>query len=144
LTRALFDLATLYPAHRIPETIGGDPRADRATPGAYPRSNTPQLWNASAFPLLVHTMLGLQPVAPFHVLVVSPDLPEWMPEAVIHDLRLGDATATIRFWRGDRGHSHAEIVKRTGTFRLIVQPPPESVTAGVRDRLRALFETIRR
>ena len=144
LTRALFDLASLYPANRIPETIGGYARGDRATPGAYPQANTPQLWNASAFPLLVHTMLGLQPVAPLHLLVVSPDLPEWMPEAVVHDLRLGESTATIRFWRGEHGHSHAEVVKRTGPFRLIVQPPPESLTAGVRDRLRGLFETIRR
>jgi hypothetical protein len=91
----------------------------------------------------VHTMLGLQPVAPLHLLVVSPDLPEWMPEAVLHDLRLGESTGTIRFWRGEHGHSHAEIVKSTGTFRLIVQPPPESLTAGVRDRVRGLFETIR-
>lgn len=144
LTRALFDLARLYPASRIPETVGGYARGDRATPGAYPQANTPQLWNASAFPLLVHTMLGLQPVAPLHLLVVSPDLPEWMPEAVVHDLRLGESTATIRFWRGEHGHSHAEVVKSTGTFRLIVQPPPESLTAGVRDRLRGLLETIRR
>jgi glycogen debranching enzyme len=144
LTRALFDLAKLYPAHRIPETVGGYARGDRATPGAYPQANTPQLWNASAFPLLVHTMLGLQPVAPLHLLVVTPDLPEWMPEAVLHDLRLGESTATIRFWRGEHGHSHAEIVKSTGTFRLLVQPPPESLTAGVRDRVRGLFETIRR
>jgi glycogen debranching enzyme len=144
LTRALFDLAKLYPAYRIPETVGGYPRGDRATPGAYPQANTPQLWNASAFPLLVHAMLGLQPVAPLHLLVVSPDLPEWMPEAVLHDVRLGESAATIRFWRGEHGHSHAEVVKSTGAFRLIVQPPPESRTAGVRDRLRALFETIRR
>ena len=144
LTRALFDLAKLYPDHRIPETIGGAARGDRATPGAYPQANTPQLWNASAFPLLVHAMLGLQPVAPLHVLVVSPDLPEWMPEAIVNDLRLGESTATIRFWRGDHGRSHAEILERNGTFRLIVQPPPESVSAGVRDRLRGLFETLRR
>ncbi len=144
LTRALFDLAKLYPDWRIPETVGGYARGDRATPGAYPQANTPQLWNASAFPLLVHAMLGLQPVAPLHLLVVSPDLPEWMPEAVLHDLRLGESSATVRFWRGGHGHSHAEVVKSTGTFRLIVQPPPESVTAGVRDRLRGLFETIRR
>jgi hypothetical protein len=67
-----------------------------------------------------------------------------MPEAVIHDLRLGESIATVRFWRGDHGRSHAEVLKRTGPLRLIVQPPPESLSAGVRDRLRGLFETIRR
>jgi glycogen debranching enzyme len=144
LTRALFDLARLYPAHRIPETVGGYARGERATPGAYPQSNTPQLWNASAFPLVVHSMLGLQPVAPLHLLVVSPDLPEWMPEALLHDLRLGDSAATIRFWRGTHGASHAEVVESRGPFRLVVQPPPESLTAGVRDRVRGAWETVRR
>ena len=33
-----------------------------AAPGAYPRANTPQLWNATAFPLLVQTLLGLVPL----------------------------------------------------------------------------------
>jgi glycogen debranching enzyme len=144
LTRAMFDLAKLYPAHRIPETVGGYARGDRATPGAYPQANTPQLWNGSAFALLIHTLLGLQPVAPLNTLVVSPDLPEWLPEAVLHDLRIGEGKGTIRFWRGEHGRSHAEVISSTGPFRLMVQPPPESLTAGVRDRLHGLFETIRR
>lgn len=144
LTKALFDLARLYPAHRIPETVGGYARGERATPGAYPQANTPQLWNASAFPLVVHSMLGLQPVAPLHLLIVSPDLPEWMPEAFLHNLRVGESRATIRFWRGAHGRSHAEVVESSGPFRLLVQPPPESLTAGVRDRLRGAWETLRR
>src|SRR5439155_10559156 len=56
LTKALFDLAQLYPDYRIPECVGGDARGDRPTPGAYPHANTPQLWNATVFPLLVHTL----------------------------------------------------------------------------------------
>ena len=50
LTRAMFDLAMLYPEFRIPECVGGYARGERSTPGAYPRANAPQLWNASAFP----------------------------------------------------------------------------------------------
>jgi hypothetical protein len=101
--------------------VGGDARDDRPTPGAYPHANTPQLWNATAFPLLVHTMLGLQPLAPLETLVVAPDLPTWLPEIVLSNLRIGAATATIRFWRGQNGHSHAEIAEKKGTIRLIHQ-----------------------
>ena len=72
--QGLLDLAQLYPEYRIPECIGGYARAERPTPGAYPQANTPQLWNATAFPLVVQTILGLQPVAPLHLLVVSPAL----------------------------------------------------------------------
>jgi hypothetical protein len=61
---------------------------------------------------------------------------------MLHDLRLADAIATIRFWRDENGSSHAEVVESRGTFRLVTQPPPESLSAGLGDRLRALFETV--
>jgi glycogen debranching enzyme len=143
LSAALLDLAQLYPEYRIPECVGGYARGDRPTPGAYPQANTPQLWNAAAFPLVVHTILGLQPVAPLNLLVVSPALPARLPEIVLHDIRLADANATLRFWRDADGRSHAEVVKSRGTFRLVEQPPPESLSAGFADRLRALLDTVR-
>src|SRR5438552_17847007 len=86
----------IAPDHRIPECVGGDARDAHATPGAYPHANTPQLWNSTVFPLLVHTMVGLQPLAPLEALIVAPDLPTWLSEVVLHDLRIGAATATIR------------------------------------------------
>jgi glycogen debranching enzyme len=143
IARALFDLAEMYPEFRIPECIGGYPRQDAEGPGAYPRANTPQLWNASAFPLLIHTILGLQPVAPLETLVVAPILPTWLPELVVRDLRLAGGQATLRFWRDESGASHVEVLHKRGTFRVVKQPPPESLTAGVGDRLSALFDSIR-
>jgi glycogen debranching enzyme len=142
LSRAMFDLAALYPDYRIPETVGGYARADRPFPGAYPRANAPQLWNASAMMLLVHTMLGLQPVAPLHLLVVDPVLPTWLPEIVLHGVRLGGATSTIRFWRDVHGESHAEVVRKSGTLHVIKQPPLESLRAGVKDRFTALTDRL--
>lgn len=140
LTRALFDLASLYPDHRIPETVGGYARSEAPFPGAYPRSNSPQLWNSSGFALLVHSLLGLQPVAPLELLVVDPVLPSWLPEIVVRGLRIGGATATIRFWRDDHGASHAEMLHRRGTLRLVRQPPPESLSVSKRDRFVALAD----
>jgi glycogen debranching enzyme len=142
LTKAVFDLAQLYPGYRIPECVGGDAREARPTPGSYPHSNTPQLWNATVFPLLVHTMLGLQPLAPLNTLVVAPALPAWLPEIVLTGLRIGDATATVRFWRGEKGRSHAEILEKKGPLHLIHQQPPESLAAGPWDRFRALLDTV--
>ena len=142
LAKAVFDLAQLYPDHRIPECVGGDARDARPTPGAYPHANAPQLWNAAMFPLLVHTILGLQPLAPLETLVVAPDLPVWLSEVVLNDLRIGAARATIRFWRSEDGHSHADILEKKGTLRLIHQPPPESLSAGPWDRFRALLDTV--
>jgi glycogen debranching enzyme len=142
LTSAMFDLAQLYPEYRIPECVGGDTREDRPTPGAYPHANAPQLWNATLFPLLIHTILGLQPVAPLDTLVVAPDLPEWLPEIVLNDLQVGGAKANVRFWRGEHGRSHAEILERHGTLHLIHQQPPESLSASPWDRFRGLLDTV--
>jgi glycogen debranching enzyme len=144
LAQAVFDLAELYPEYRIPECIGGYPRGESDAPGAYPRANTPQLWNASAFPLLIHTILGFQPIAALETLVVDPVLPTWLPELVLHDLRLAGAKATLRFWREESGSSHVEVLHKRGTFRVLKQPPLESLTAGVSDRLSAVFDSIRR
>jgi glycogen debranching enzyme len=143
IAHALFDLAEQYPEHRIPECIGGYPRGETGGPGAYPRANTPQLWNASAFPLVIHTILGLQPVAMLDTLFVDPVLPTWLPELVVHDLRLAGAHATLRFWRDKSGSSHGEVLHKRGTFRLVKQPPLESLKAGVVDRLAALLDSVR-
>ena len=142
LSRALFDLARLYPESRIPECVGGYARAESATPGAYPRANSPQLWNATAFPLVVQTLLGLMPMAPAGVLMIDPTLPSWLPDVELRDLKVGDARVTLRFARDDRGRTHWDVVHKTGTLTVVRQPPPESVTAGPMDRLRAIWETL--
>ena len=142
LSKALFDLAALYSGYRIPETVGGYSRSDWPTPGAYPRANTPQLWNASVFPILLQSLLGLQPVAPLSLLVIDPVLPEWLPEVILEGVRLGGATATLRFWRTGSGAAHGEIVHHQGTVHLVRQPPLESLNAGVSDRFRALVDSV--
>src|SRR5918999_650433 len=142
LTRAVVDLASLYELGRIPECVGGYARAEFPHPGAYPRANPIQAWNQSAFPLLLHTILGLQPVAMLDMLVVDPVLPPWLPEVIVRDLRLGGAVATIRFWRDASGESHAEVVRKRGSIHLLRQPPPESLAATVRDRMGALVESV--
>lgn len=142
LTRSMFELAQLYPEYRIPECVGGFGRRERAHPGAYPRSNTAQLWNASAFVMLIQSILGLQPVAPLDLLVFDAALPTWLPEIILRDVRVGGATATIRFWRDDHGTSHGEVLDRRGTLHLVKQPPPESLTVGAMDRFTALFDRL--
>jgi glycogen debranching enzyme len=142
LCEALMDLAMLYDGYRVPECVGGYARADFPHPGAYPRANTPQAWNQSTLPLLLQTMLGLQPVAPLHLLAVDPVLPPWLPEIVIEGLRLGGTSATLRFRRREDGHTDAEVVRKRGPLRLVRQPPPESLSAGVGDRFRALVDSV--
>jgi glycogen debranching enzyme len=140
LARALFDLAELYPEYRVPECIGGDARTEGMSPSAYPRTNTPQLWNASAFPLALQAILGLLPLAPLSTLIVDPVLPTWLPDVTVSGLRVGEATVNLRFWRdGDR--SKWEVLHHRGPLRVVRQPPPES-KAAVSDRIAAFMETM--
>ncbi|MEW5916941.1 MAG: amylo-alpha-1,6-glucosidase, partial [Gemmatimonadota bacterium] len=142
VAKGLFDLAQLYPDLRIPEAVGGYGRVERATPSVYPRANSPQLWNATSMPLLVHTLTGLQPVAPLDLLVVDPALPSWLPEIEIRGLRIAGAKVDLRFWRDRRGASHVKVLRRQGTIRLVRQPPLESTTVGLRDRFSALVDYV--
>jgi hypothetical protein len=119
--------------------VGGYSREDHPTPGAYPRSNTPQLWNASSFPLVVQSLLGLLPYAALHALVVDPVLPEWLPAVEVHGIRVGRTTASLRFWRDEAGHSHARVLDKDGPLHVIRQPPPEALRVGLGGRLRALL-----
>jgi glycogen debranching enzyme len=138
LATGLFELAQLYPDYRIPECVGGYGRGERPTPGAYPRANTPQLWNATAFPLMVQTLLGLLPLAPYELLIVDPALPEWLPDITLRNLRVGGATITLRCWREDDGTCDFEVLDKRGTLRVVRQPPPESLSATLWDRVTAL------
>lgn len=138
VAEGLFDLARIYSGHRIPETLGGYGRDEHPTPGAYPRSNTPQTWNSSAVVLCLHTLLGMLPYAPLHALVVDPVLPSWLPEVELRGLRVGSTMASLRFRRDTKGRSHAEIIEKDGPLHLVRQPPVEA-RVGVNRRLRALL-----
>jgi glycogen debranching enzyme len=142
LARALFELAEHYPDDRIPECVGGYARGERPTPGAYPRANPTQLWNATAFPLIVQTLLGLLPIASLRTLVVDPLLPSWLPDLVLRDLRVGDARVTLRFSRAADGTSTFEVLHRQGTLHVVRQAPPESLTATWGERAANVVESI--
>jgi glycogen debranching enzyme len=142
LTQSLFELAQLYPEFRIPECVGGYARGERPVPGAYPRANTPQLWNATAFPLAVQTMLGLVPLASLNTLMVDPSLPTWMPDVILRDLRVGDAKVTLRFWRDEDGTSKWQILHQQGKLHIVRQPALESLSAHWTQRITGLVESL--
>ncbi|HEV2844335.1 MAG TPA: glycogen debranching N-terminal domain-containing protein [Thermoanaerobaculia bacterium] len=139
LAEALFRLSELYAGDRMPECVGGYASDEHPTPGAYPRSNSPQTWNASALPLVLQTLLGLLPYAARHVLLVDPLLPSWLPAVELHGLRVGKTTASLRFRRGGKGRVHVRVLAKDGPLHIIRQPPPEAVGVGLGRRLRALL-----
>lgn len=143
LSRAVFEAAGLFESHRLPEVFSGHKRdADHPFPAFYPQANSPQAWSASAIFSLVQALCGIYPYAPLKMLVVDPDLPPWLPELTIRDLRVGDAKVTIHFARQSDGKTDYRIENMEGTLRVLRQQSPWSLTATPGRRLVDAFSSL--
>ncbi len=135
ICRVQFEAAALFQHYRLPEVFTGHPRdEDHPIPAVYPASNWPQAWSAAAVFCFVDALLGLFPYAPAQTLVVDPHLPEWLPEITLSNLRIGDATAGIRFWRKPDGSSDYRVQDVKGKLHVVRQPSPWSLTANLGER----------
>ena len=138
LARAQFEAAALFDFCRLPELFSGHQRGEEHPfPALYPNASSPQAWSASTVFLLLQAMLGLYPYAPLNVLIVDPHLPGWLPEVTLRDLRIGQATLSIRF----KGTSW-EVLSKEGTLHVVQQPLPWSLTAGVGERVFDLIKSV--
>jgi glycogen debranching enzyme len=137
ICRAQFRAAALFDHYRLPELFSGHQRdRDHPFPALYPQANSPQAWSASAVFCFVQAMLGLYPYAPLNLLLVDPQLPEWLPDITLHNLRVGSATATVRFYLKGDGSSSYEVKDKRGALHVIRQPSPWSLTASFAERLK--------
>jgi glycogen debranching enzyme len=136
LVRAQFEAAALFENYRLPELFSGHARdGEHPFPSHYPGANSPQAWSASATFCLLQSLLGAYPYAPLHLLLVDPHLPAWLPEVTLRGLRVGRATATIRFFRRANGSSDHSVLDLTGPLHVVRQPSPWSLTAGIPERV---------
>ncbi len=119
LAKAMFEVTELFNFDRLPEVFGGHTRDRRHRhPGIYPDANSPQAWSAGAVILLIHSMLGLIPVAPRQILIIDPDLPEWLPELTLSHMRVGNARVSLRFWRDAAGYTQHDVVAQQDELRI--------------------------
>jgi hypothetical protein len=59
----------------------------------------PQAWAAGSAFMLVQAIIGFQPDGPNNRLFIDPNLPRWLPDLTLRDLRVGEAVFDIRFQR---------------------------------------------
>jgi glycogen debranching enzyme len=84
---------------QLPELYSGLQRDPTSFPVQYLGANVPQAWAAGTPFLLLQALLGLQQDAPRGKLYIDPALPEWLPDITLRDIRLGQQSFDIRFWR---------------------------------------------
>jgi glycogen debranching enzyme len=106
--------ASYFLMNQLPELYAGVQRDGANFPVQYLGANVPQAWAAGSCFALLQAILGIQPDAPNDRLFVDPQLPDWLPDVTLRDLRLGHRHLDIRFRReGDstvwdvlRGDAH--------------------------------------
>jgi len=128
LVTGMIDAVAHFDSHRLPEALGGHGREETPVPTLYPESNAPQAWSASAVVQLVQALLGIYPFAPANVIaLVRPRLPEWLPTVTIRNLRVGNATISIRFERQRNGSTMFDVIDKSGHVFVVEIPPPQDV-----------------
>ena len=85
---------------------------------------------------LLQAMLGLWTYAPLNVLFIEPHLPEWLPELVLRDVRVGRASFSLHFKRQRDGTTDYRVLRREGGVHVLRQPPPDALDTGLFTRLR--------
>lgn len=125
LATAMLEAAAASPGGRLPEALTGHERAPGIPPIPYPGACSPQAWSASAVIATLQLLLGLYPFAPLGVLtLVRPRLPRGVPALTLRGLRVGRATADIRFTRRDDGTAAHKVLRADGPLRVVPVGPP--------------------
>jgi glycogen debranching enzyme len=96
IARALLDAASRFRYGRLPEVFGGLERDDGSFPVQYLGANVPQAWASGAVIHLVHGLLGLEPDAAGKTLRLQPQLPAWLEEVELGNLRVGEGWVDLR------------------------------------------------
>jgi glycogen debranching enzyme len=136
LVEGLFAATQLFAYDRLPEVFGGNPRDEyHPHPGLYPGGCSPQAWSASAVIGLLDSILGITPLAPDRVIIIDPDLPEWLPDVTLEHIAFGGGYLSLQFYREENGYTRYEVLDCTPDIRLF---QPGSAEEGLRcgsDRL---------
>ena len=99
IARAISGAGSHFLFNQLPELYTCTERQDAAFPVQYLGANVPQAWAAGSVFTLLRTMLGFVPDARRGKLYVDPELPSWLPDLTVLDLRVHSHIFDIRFWR---------------------------------------------
>jgi glycogen debranching enzyme len=116
----LFAVACRVELHRLPELFCGFDAQPGEGPTLYPVACAPQAWAAASVFMLLGAMMGIDVDASARrVTFVRPQLPRWLEEVRIKNLRVGDERIDLTL------HRHPEDValtveRRSGAIEVIV------------------------
>ena len=110
VAHAVSDAGSYFALYQMPELYAGIERDDANFPVQYPDANVPQAWAAGSAFSMLQALIGFEPDAPTGKLYLDPALPDWLPDLVLSDMRLGKQLFDLRFWR-DGQETRFEVLK---------------------------------
>jgi glycogen debranching enzyme len=120
----IVEAAMYFESYRLPELFAGFARGPHSVPVRYPVACHPQAWAAGSVPLLLATLLGLEPDAfAWRLRIVRPMLPDFIDRLHVRGLRVGAARADLAFTRADG--RLAVDVQVDGDLDVVVEPGDE-------------------
>jgi glycogen debranching enzyme len=106
--------------YRLPELFAGFPEREFDVPVRYPVACHPQAWAAGSVPYMLETSLGLVPEAfERRLRVVRPQLPDFVYWLEMYDLRVGGASADLRFERAADGALGFRVMRVDGKLDVV-------------------------
>ena len=120
LATALFDAARSFDYFRLPELFSGISRSSHHAPVPYPVACKPQAWAAGTMPFLLQAILGLCPNASGdELLVVRPQLPYWLEQVQVRNLRVGRGSVDLLYEQRNR-KTQVAVLNATAGLRVSV------------------------
>lgn len=116
----MFDAATYFDLHRVPELFCGFPREEGEGPILYPVACAPQAWSAASVFLLFQACLGARISGlESKISFVRPWLPPFLNEATIRNLNVGAANVDLTMVRHGQDVS-VNVLRRQGDVEIVV------------------------
>jgi glycogen debranching enzyme len=120
LALGLVEAAGAHEYDRLPEMFCGFTRRAINKPVAFPMACSPDASSAGALFLILQSMLGIYAQADENIVYVhDPDLPKWLGEVTLTNLRVGRTTMRLRFRREGTQTSFA-VLDKQGPGRIVV------------------------
>jgi len=117
---ATFDAAYRQQHWRLPEFFCGFTRQAAGRPVHYPMACTPDAPAAGSVFLMLQAVLGLWASAPENVLYVhNPQLPKWLGEVTLSNLKVGRSALSLRF-RREGNQTRFSVRDKQGGVRVVV------------------------
>ena len=114
IAEGIFAAAERFDHYSLPELWAGVAREPGAYPVPYLGTNVPQAWAAASIFRLVAILCGIHTAGTAKVIYINPDLPDWLPDLTLKNLRAGKGAVELRLRRDE-----VDVVGNTTGFEIV-------------------------